>query len=237
MDSNRQLSQPARTSSPAPAYAQYNPHWNYEEEVRAIFERSQTRESRLKNSDSLPLIDMSKDEADLCVLKWLDLDLENVCHLSPDTQQLIASVDSLGEATERVSWVSRRPQGHPSSSSSRPSTSASSSSSSSAGAPSLQDAVEAQTRGLHLLQDLVRKEVEEEVEKGLLEKSRRELAKQKLKEDEARGIEIQRLRMGLPTNSTDNDSSSTVRPRSQSAIAVQTERAKELSYPDWRKTL
>ncbi|KAK8060814.1 hypothetical protein PG996_010744 [Apiospora saccharicola] len=235
MDSNRQLSQPARTSSSDPAHPQWNPQWNYEEEVKAIFERNRTRESSSENSDPLPLIDMSKDGADLCVLKWLDLDLDHVCHLSPYARQLIESVDELEEAVRKVSYMSRRPHCYPSSSSSRPSTSTSSPSSS-AGAPSLQDAVEAQTRALHLLQGLVRREVNEEVEKGLLEKSRRELAKEKLKEDEDRGIQIQRMGMGLPTNSTDNDGNSTVPPRSQSAIVVQSELAKGLSRAYWRQT-
>lgn len=233
MDSNRQLTQPARPSSPDSAYAQDKPQWEHVEEVPTAVEKMQKRKSFFNEYYSAPPIDLTKDGAELCMHEWLDLAPENARHLSPQTRQLIESVDSMETALITISYLSGRRLSRPSSSSSRSSASTSpppSSSSSAAGAPEFQDAVEDLARGLRRICNFVSQEVNEEVEEALLEKSRRELAKQKLKEDEQRGIQTMRQSLGLPVDD------SNLRPRSRSTITTQIERIKALNEAGRKET-
>ncbi|KAK7926634.1 hypothetical protein PG985_003632 [Apiospora marii] len=244
MDSNQQFSQPARSSSPDSASSQDTPQWEHVEDVSTHIEKNEKRTSFFSEYYSFPPVGLTEDEAELCMLEWLHLAPENACLVSLQTRQLIKSVDSMETALSTISYLSGHPHGRLSSSSSQSSDSTPPSSSSSssisaaaaAAATDLQDTVEDLARGLRQMYDVVSRAVNEEVEEALLEKSRRELAEEKLKEDEDRGIQIMRQSLGLPTNGTTNDDSSTVRPRSQSTIEIQRERAKALSEAGWQAT-
>ena len=211
---------------------QDEPQWEHVEDVSTHIEKNGKMKSFFSEYYSLPPLDLTKDGAELCMHEWLTLAADHACLVSLQTRQLIESVDSMETALGTISYLSGSTHGHLSSSSSQSSASTSPSSSSSSaatGVTDLQDTVEDLARGLRRMCSVVNRVVNEEVEEALLEKSRRELANQKLKEDEERGIQIMRQSLGLPINSTTNDDSSIVRPRSQSTVAIQAERAKALS--------
>ncbi|KAK8043107.1 hypothetical protein PG994_013590 [Apiospora phragmitis] len=240
MDSIRELMQPTRTSSPDSVYAEDKPQWTHEEYVPIKKNEERIPSSHGSQKDkqhSLLTTALNKANADPSPQEWLTLASENARILSPQTRQLIESFASLQTALSAVSSLSSRRHSRSSSSSSASSACSSASTSSSAGFLGLHDVVEEQERGLQRLCDSLIRETDEEVEEAILERSRRDLAKKKLKEDEAKGIQIMRQSLGLPpVNCTTSGGRPMELGRSQSTIAVQTERAKTLNQENWRKT-
>ncbi|KAK8081063.1 hypothetical protein PG997_008881 [Apiospora hydei] len=186
----------------------------------------------IKAGDKLP-----RAPAHLSPREWLALSEANGPNLTRQTRQLISSVASLQIAMDAVSHlVNRRHRDRLSASSS----SASSSSSSSGPAPTavwpdLQELAQTQQLGLRNFCDLLKGEVDEEIQEAALEQLRRELAKQKLKEDEEKGIKVKQQLLGIADNDTDSDGRPKDLSRSKSALEVVAERAKSLTKGPWKK--
>ncbi|KAK7955750.1 uncharacterized protein PG986_004972 [Apiospora aurea] len=183
----------------------------------------------IKAGDELP-----RAPAHLSPREWLALSEAHGPKLTRQTRQLISSVASLQIAMDAVSHlVNRRHRDRLSASSS--SSSASSGSASTVVWPNLQELAQTQQLGLRNFCDLLKGEVDEEIQEAALEQSRRELAKQKLKEDEEKGIQVMQQLLGLTANGTDSDGRPKDLGRSKSALEVAAERAKSLTQGPWTK--